>query len=79
MRTKPGHLNVVAQQVRVLRDFVHLTGEELLLVIETRSPGKITADLKIFPQTVEDHICGADALGRVFIMGAAGRMDMIVA
>ena len=79
VRAEAGDFDVVAQQVRIARDFVVLAGEELLLVIEAGSPGEIAADLQVFAQAVADHVLGVHALGRIGIVGTAGRVDVMVA
>src|SRR5438309_1436174 len=44
MRAEAGDFDVIAQQVWILRNLVHLSAEELLLEIEAWAPGQIAAD-----------------------------------
>src|SRR5437016_4447329 len=51
MRAEAGDLDVIAEQVGIARNFVHLAAEELLLIIETRAPGQVASDFQVFAQT----------------------------
>src|SRR5436190_380337 len=62
VRAEAGDFDVVTEQIRVLRNFVHRAAEELLLVIEARAPGEIRADLQIFAHAMANHIFGVNAL-----------------
>ena len=78
MRTEAGDLDVVMKQVRVFRNGVIFAGEELFLVIETRTPGQIAADLEILALAVAVHVCGADTFGRLGIVGATRGVNMVI-
>src|SRR2546426_7973815 len=56
VRTEAGNFNIISQQVRILRDLVDMTAEELFLKIETRTPGEIAADFQILAQAVAHHV-----------------------
>ena len=76
---KPANLDIVAQQVRPATDRVVRSGEELLLVVEARAPCEVGSNLEIFTQHMTHHVYSEDSFGRLFIMRAAGRMDVMIA
>ena len=78
VRPKPANLDIVAQQVRPTTDRVIGSGEKLLLVVEARPPCEVGSDLEIFTQHMTHHVRGEDSFGRLFIMRAAGRMDVMI-
>ena len=49
------------------------------LVVEARPPGQVAADLQVFAQAVAHHVLGVHAFGRVGVVRAAGRVDVMVA
>ena len=49
VRSETGYLDVVPEQVRVAGDWIRLSGEELLLVVEAWSPSQVCSDLQVFP------------------------------
>ncbi len=61
VRTEAGDLDIVADQVGGLGDGVFGTGEELLLVVEARTPGEGGADFEILADGVDDHVGGIDS------------------
>src|SRR5437667_160447 len=54
-------------------------GEKLLLVVIIRSPSQYRADVHALAANLTDHVVRQHALGRVLIMSAARRMDVVVA
>src|SRR6266849_1781017 len=54
-------------------------GEKLLLVVIIRSPSQYRADVHALSANLTDHVVRQHALGRVLIMSAARRMDVVVA
>src|SRR5687768_2165318 len=56
VRAKATHLDVVAQQVRILRNLVDGAAEKLLLKIEARSPRKVGANLQILAFAMAKHV-----------------------
>ena len=79
VRTEAGDLDIVSQQIGKLGDQVILAGEKLLLIVETRSPGQVRADLEILAEAVSHHVRRVDALGGVGVMGAPGGVNVVVA
>ena len=57
---------------------VNMTGKELALVSETRSPGKNGADVKRLAFCLTQHHFRGYALGGTFVMGTTRCMDMAV-
>src|SRR6185436_12912340 len=53
--------------------------EILLLVIPARPPGKYASDIEVFAANVAHHVGRRHALSRRRIMGASGRVDMVIA
>ena len=78
VRTEARDFDVITQQVRVLRDLVHLSAKKLLLKIETWSPGQIAAHFQILALAMPVHVARQHAFGRRRVMRAPGRMDMMV-
>ena len=79
MGAKPGNLDVVAEQIGKLGDDVVFAGEKLFLIVETRPPSKVCADLEILAEAVAHHVRCVDAFGGVFVMGATGGVDVVIA
>ena len=79
VRSETGYLDVVPEQVRVAGDWIRLSGEELLLVVEAGSPSEVGSDLEIFAYAMSHHVGGMNAFGRVDVVGATGCMDVMVA
>src|SRR5947207_1507755 len=79
MRAEAGDLDIVAEQVGILRDLVDRAAEKLLLIIEAGTPGQVCADLQILTHAMADHVFGVNAFGRLHVMGAAGGMDVMIA
>ena len=75
---KSRHLNIIAQQVRILGNLVVLTGEELLLVIEAGSPCEVATDLEIFTQNMAHHVRSMNAFARRGIVRASRSMNVVV-
>ena len=75
----PGDLHVVADPIFSGRQLVVFAFEERLLEVPAGAPGQDAADLQVFAQDVPHHVLWIDAFGGTFIVGAAGRMDMVVA
>ena len=78
MGTETGDLHVVTQQMGLGGDLRDFAGEELFLIIETGAPGEIDSNLQIFAETVAHHVPGVNALRRIGVMRAAGRVDVMV-
>ena len=79
MRTEAGHLHVVAHGVGVGRALVGRPREELLLVVEARSPGQHAAYFEILALNVVEHVLREDALGRDCVVSAAGGVNVVIA
>src|SRR5215203_1386120 len=62
VRAKAAHLDVVTQQVRILRNLVDAAAEKLLLKIEARPPSEIRADFEIFAFAMPKHVLSEHAL-----------------
>ena len=78
-RREAAHLDVVAHQRFRRREGRWLSLEVLFLDIPTRPPGEDAADVEILADDVPHHVGRADAGGGVFIVGAAGGVDVVVA
>src|SRR5437764_13253698 len=61
VRSESRNFNVVAEQIRILRDLVHRSAKELLLIVETGPPSEIGADFQILPHAMAYHILRVDA------------------
>src|SRR5437879_2782904 len=61
LRAEAGNFDVVTEQIRILRNFVHRAAEELFLIIEAWTPGEIRADLQVFAHAMANHVLGVDA------------------
>src|SRR5438874_10457616 len=72
-------LHVVAHDVVLQRQLVDGTLEELLLVVPTRTPGEDAADVEVFADDMPHHVGGGDAFGGSLVVGAAGRVDVVIA
>ena len=79
VRAEAGDLDVVTEEIGVPGDLVVLPGEELLLVIEARTPGQVAADLEILAEAVAHHVGRVHTLARLGVVGAAGGMDVMIA
>src|SRR5437870_8135685 len=79
VRAKAGHLNIVPQQVRIFGDLVHRPAKELLLEIETGTPGEIAAHLEILAETLAHHIGREHAFGRFRVMRATCGVNVVIA
>jgi hypothetical protein len=79
MGAKAGDFDVVAEQVWILGNLVHCAAKELLLVIETRAPCEIRADLQILTHAMADHVGRKHAFGRLHIMRTTGRVNVMIA
>src|ERR1043166_4970224 len=79
MRAKARNLDIVAQQIGFARHRIGPAGKEALLIIEARPPGKATADLQIFTQTMPDHVGRQHAFGRLLVVSTAGGVDVMIA
>ena len=53
--------------------------EVALLVIPARPPAQTAADVEVLAENVPHHVLGRDALGGTLVVGAAGRVDVVVA
>src|SRR5438045_5211215 len=67
------------KQIRPEGNLVVVAGEELLSIIETRSPGQIAADLQVFPQAMAHHVRSEDAFGWPGVMRATRGVDVVIA
>src|ERR1041384_1115382 len=79
MGTETGDLNVVPQQVGILRNFIYRAAEKLLLKIKAWPPSQVRADFQILAFHLPNHVRGEHAFGRFLIMSAAGGMNMMIA
>ena len=78
-RGESGDLHVVPHQVLGRGELVDRTIEELLLGVPARPPAQDAADVQVLSQDVPPHVVGLDALGRALVVGAAGRVDVVIA
>ena len=78
-RREAAHLDVVAHQRLRGRKGRWLSFEVLLLDIPTRPPGEDAANVEILADDVPHHVGRADAGGGIFIVRAAGGVDVVVA
>ncbi len=78
MRSEAGHFDVVTKQIRVFGNFVHRAAEELLLIIEARSPCQIGPNFQILTHTMPDHILRMHALRRFDVMQTTSGVDVMI-
>ena len=78
MRAKARHLDVISQQVRVGGNGVVFARKELFLVIETRPPRKVAANLEVLAQYLPQHVGGMNAFGWIRVVSASCRMYMVI-
>ena len=78
-RGKPAHLDVVPHEMPGPRERMGAPLEELLLGIPAWTPAQHAADIEILPDDVADHVGRGHTLARRLVVGAAGRMDMVIA
>ena len=72
-------LDVILNDCERFADLVWPRLEELVLELEARSPGENAADIEPFPFDLEKHVPAQNPLGWDGVMGAAGRMNVMVA
>src|SRR3569832_156028 len=78
MGTETGNFHVVTKQVRVAGAFIDGSGEELLLVIETRAPREIRADLEILASAMTDHVGRMNAFGGLGVVSATRGVNVVI-
>ena len=78
-RREARDFHVVAHDVFFGRERVGLAFEESLLEIPARPPTQHLADVQVLAQDVPHHVLRVDALGGLFVVRAAGRVDVMVA
>src|SRR5579883_3483251 len=78
-RWKSGHFHIVAEQMMGRGQGIDFALEIAFLVIPARPPAETAADVEIFAENVAHHVLWGNALGRTFVVGAAGGMDVVVA
>ena len=79
VRAKSGNLDVITQQIGILRNGIDFAGEKLLLIIEARTPREVRADFQIFAHALANHVRRVHAFGRIRVMRATGRMNVMIA
>ena len=78
-RREAGHLQVVVHQARRRRQRMIDAAEELLLEVVRRSPGQHRREVERFAVDLRPHVFRPDALGRILVVRAAGRVDVVIA
>ncbi len=78
-RREARDLDVVPHDVVIGGKLVHLTVEELLLVVPTRSPRQHAADVEVLAEDVPHHVGRRDALSGALVVRASCRVDVVVA
>src|SRR6266851_7200820 len=58
---------------------MHATVEITFLVIPTGPPTQAAADVQVLAENMAHHVLGSHALGRAFVVRAAGSMNMVIA
>ena len=76
---KTRHFEVVVHQAPRLRQRVVLTREELLLIVVARSPGEHRSEIEGLAFNLPEHVLRQHAFGWILVMGAAGRVNVMVA
>ena len=56
MRAKARNLDVVAEQIGILGDDIVFAGKKLFLIVKTRPPSEVGADLEILAEAVPQHV-----------------------
>src|SRR5439155_9045514 len=79
LRPEAADLDVVLEEGEGLAQPVRAPRKELALIVEARAPGQDAADVQAFPLDLEEDVLGPDPLGRVGVVRAAGRMDVMIA
>ena len=79
MRAKARNLDVVAEKIGIQGDDIVFAGEKLFLIVKTRPPSEVGADLEILAEAVPHHVRRVNPLGRVGVMGATGGVDVVIA
>ena len=79
VRAEARDFDIVTEQVGILGDFVHGPAKELFLIIETRPPSQIRAHFQIFAHAMPDHVLRPHPFGRLHVMRAAGRVNVMIA
>ena len=79
MRAEAAYLDVVAEQIGILRNLVHRAAEKLLLKIKARTPRQVRPDLQVLAYALVDHVLSPHALGGLCVMRAARRVNVMVA
>ena len=75
---KSRHLEVVVHQAVRSRQRIVLAGEELLLVVVAGTPGEDRTEVQRLALNLTDHVVRQNAFGRILIMRAAGRVNVMV-
>ena len=79
MGTEAGNFHIIAKQVRVLGDFVDVSREELLLVVEAWAPRQVGPDLEVFSEAMAQHVGGMNPFRWIGVVGATCCMDVVIA
>ena len=78
-RREARDFHVVAHDVFFGRERVGLAFEESLLEIPARPPTQHLADVQVLAQDVPHHVLRVDALGGLFVVRAAGGVNVMIA
>ena len=78
-RGKARDLDVVAHQPIGLRQRVIFGAEELLLVVVGRTPDQHGRDVERLARDLRPHVLGPHAFGRVLVVRAARRVNVMIA
>ena len=78
-RREAGDLQVVVHQPRRRRQRMIDAAEELLLEVVRRPPGQHRREVERFAVDLRPHVFRPDALGRILVVRAAGRVDVVIA
>ena len=77
--TEAADFDVIFEDSERLTDLVGRRLKELVLKLEARPPSENAADIEPFPFDLEEHVPAQNPLGWDGVMGAAGRVNVMVA
>src|SRR4030095_2360891 len=78
MRTKARHLNSIAKQIRRARRRIFAHSEELLLIVETRPPRQVRANLQVFALAMPRHVRSMYAFRGRCVMRTPRRVNVMI-
>src|ERR1051326_195795 len=78
VRAEARHFDVIAEQIRILGDFIHRAAKKLLLVIEAGAPREVRPNFQILTHAMAEHVRREHAFGRFDIMRATGGVNVMI-